>query len=387
MSVYRIPVLLWSDGQNVHHGCPLDGGPESVATGETAADVLKQVKAFVEWQFKEGWRMSGPDFEEPRLETLRVPIRPQIEEDERTYPASQPVDLDIPCVLGKRESGLTVCAIPLLELEFDLHADEVLRTVVAERVRWALSAKSPRELAHLIAPPTLRIETININAKTRPQRNPLEPTLEALSAVATPLGTKALRRRVSRAWMRDELVSGLVARLGAERASVILLGPRGVGKSAVLIDAVRALESARVPEAKQSEESLLLFGKVKHRYWQTSAGRLIAGMKYLGQWEERLEEVIDEVSAIDGVLCVDNLLDLVRTGGEAPANSLAAFLTPFLQQGEVRLVGEATPEELDACRRLLPGFADGLQTLRIPEFDAATAAAVLEQVVATLERD
>ncbi len=99
-------------------------------------------------------------------------------------------------------------------------------------------------------------------------------------------------------------------------------------------------------------------------------------MKYLGQWEERLERVIDELARLPGVLCVDRLLDLVRTGGHS---SLAAFLTPYLQRGELRLAGEATPAELDACRRLLPGFADLFPVLHLPPFDRTRALAVLDR--------
>src|SRR5262249_7019168 len=108
-------------------------------------------------------------------------------------------------------------------------------------------------------------------------------------------------------------------------------------------------------------------------------GRLIAGMKYLGQWEERCEEVIEELARLPGVLCVDRLLDLLRVGGTGPADSLAAFLVPYLQRGELRLVGEATPTELGACRRLLPGFADLFPIVQVPPFDRAQALAVLDR--------
>jgi ATP-dependent Clp protease ATP-binding subunit ClpC len=111
----------------------------------------------------------------------------------------------------------------------------------------------------------------------------------------------------------------------------------------------------------------------------TSAGRLIAGMKYLGQWEERCEAIIDELARLPGVLCVEGLTDLVRTGGVGPGDSLAAFFLPYVQRGELRLVGECTPAELDACRRLLPGFADLFPVLRVPPLDRAAALAVLDR--------
>jgi ATP-dependent Clp protease ATP-binding subunit ClpC len=105
-------------------------------------------------------------------------------------------------------------------------------------------------------------------------------------------------------------------------------------------------------------------------------------MRYLGQWEERCERVIEEVAGLPGVLCVESLLDLVRTGGTGPLDSIAAFLVPYLQRGELRLAGECTPAELDACRRLLPGFADLFPVLRVEPFDRAAALTVLDRTAA-----
>src|SRR5262249_56594614 len=119
-------------------------------------------------------------------------------------------------------------------------------------------------------------------------------------------------------------------------------------------------------------------GRALRRYWLTSGARIIAGMKYLGQWEERCEEIIAELAQADGVLCVDNLLDLIREGGASPTNSVAAFFLPYLQRGELRMVAEATPAELDACRRLLPGFADVFQVLRLEPVSRAQPINVLD---------
>ena len=65
--------------------------------------------------------------------------------------------------------------------------------------------------------------------------------------------------------------------------------------------------------------------------------RIVVGMQYLGQWEERCEEVIEELDRIAGVLCVE------RMGGSEPASSIAMFFAPYLERGELRMVGEATP--------------------------------------------
>jgi ATP-dependent Clp protease ATP-binding subunit ClpC len=109
-------------------------------------------------------------------------------------------------------------------------------------------------------------------------------------------------------------------------------------------------------------------------------------MRYLGQWQERCEEVIEELSSVAGVLCVEGLIDLVRLGGGDPTASVAAFLLPYLQSGQLRVVAEATPSELDACRRLLPGFPQAFETVRVEELRDAAAAAALEEVASSGSR-
>lgn len=63
--------------------------------------------------------------------------------------------------------------------------------------------------------------------------------------------------------------------------------------------------------------------------------------------------MIEDLAAIDGVLCIESLAELLRTGGREASESLAAFLAPWLQRNELRMIAEVTPTQLDACRRLL----------------------------------
>src|SRR5262249_11200251 len=108
-----------------------------------------------------------------------------------------------------------------------------------------------------------------------------------------------------------------------------------------------------------------------------------AGMKYLGQWEERVEEVIGALGELGGVLCAERLLDLVQRGGIGPADSIAMFLVPYLARGELRMVAEATPAGLDACRRLMPGLPDLFQIVPVRPFDRGTALSVIDKQLET----
>ncbi len=148
------------------------------------------------------------------------------------------------------------------------------------------------------------------------------------------------------------------------RGSALVIGESGVGKTVLIASAARTLEEERRRKAKAERvrgQSLQHIPVV----WTTSGGRLIAGMRYLGQWQERLEAVVADLANIDGILAIENLLELVAIGGSEPRDSLAAFLMPYVRGGRLRMVAEVTPTELDACRRLLPGMVDALTMIHL----------------------
>jgi ATP-dependent Clp protease ATP-binding subunit ClpC len=55
---------------------------------------------------------------------------------------------------------------------------------------------------------------------------------------------------------------------------------------------------------------------------------------------------------------------------------------PYQQRAELRLIAEATPAELDAIRRLLPGLADLFQIITVPPFSRTQAISCLNQIAA-----
>ena len=120
--------------------------------------------------------------------------------------------------------------------------------------------------------------------------------------------------------------------------------------------------------------------------WLTNGARLIAGMQYLGQWEERCEEVINELNELQGILCVENLLELVLAAGK-PESSIAAFLSAYIDAGELRLIGEATAQEWDACQRLLPGFASLFETHPVQPMPDDNAQRLLADLYKELARN
>ena len=396
MATFRIPILIWQDfgGNFTAHAITGEGEYFPPAAFNVKKDrAVSELKEHLQWLFEDEYWREQPEYSEAKLLEFRVELRPEFEiktNDEgrrkkskrpvkkRTFTAEEVFPMRVACVYWKNAGGDFYASLPLFDIEFVFNRESELKNLVRMKVQEELRGQTPLDLASVLPPKEFWLEEISFQSRRRKKETETFKEIPNLEKVAEPLGAKYLNKKISKAYGRDAEVNDLVKRLTNERASVIILGENGTGKTTVLTEAVRNIERdlSGKTEAQEDWEDK----NPKHRFWQTNGGRLIAGMQYLGQWEERLELVIGELSDIDGVLCAENLLDLVRYGGRDANESLAAFLVPYLERNELRLICEATPAELDACRRMLPNFAGQFQIVRLPEFTAEAALDVLTQI-------
>ena len=377
MPTYRYPVLTCRDPADGFTAIPIDGGKAAFALNPT--DARHQLRDHLLWLHKQAPWQTGPDFRDAELHWHTVSVRPEYRTNDRIHPCETAVTLKVTCVTGVRESGQPAADLPLLGIRFDYNTAAELPDLVRRYVLQKLEGLTPEEVSRFLPPVSVELADLPVRVPRDVSAHAQAPNLPpTLKLVAEPVGERAVRKGFARAWGREAEVTALVHKLTREKANVLLVGEPGVGKTTLLVDAVKAAE-------KVADEADDVDGppKTKRRFWLTSGGRLVAGMKYLGQWEERVEKVIEELGEIGGVLCVDRLLDLIRRGGQGPTDGIAAFLLPYLARGEVRAVGEATPAELDACRRLLPGLADLFQIVRVEPFDRTQAVAVIDKQLAT----
>lgn len=367
----KFPIAAWQDAEGWYTASVLDGA-EASAIDETLADCLEQLKKYLAWELRNG-ELGYADFEDLSLADHRIRVRPGYEVRGGMYPVSTPFTLRVTCIHGKRKDGTRHCVAPTLALRFSYQKDDPFEELLVEAVQQKLGKLTPQQLSRELMPQRITLDAVHLR-DARARRESFSPQFRALQSVADLLGGRSRGARIPRPHQRDEQVRLLLDRITNDRANLLLLGEAGVGKTAVLVEAIRqALRTVR--EKKKTDPTK--HESSRRQFWRTSGQRLIAGMQYLGQWEERCEQVIEELGETGSVLCVEDLLELVRVGGREPGASVAAFLMPYLARGELRMIAEATPTEVDACRRLLPGLADLFQIVRIPEFSAADARTVL----------
>ena len=380
-TTYRYQAVIWKNADGLHAGRLLDDDRDGTATARTRKGVVDQLKGYLQFvHASDGeYYVPVPDFFEPEMRRVKLRIHPEYSDDRRTYACKESVELRLPCAIGKRDTGLYSAVMPTIDVEFNFNDLRSFGKLAAHYVQGALKGKTPQQLSRDLPPESATFEEIVISAKAKKRRT--RPTLQApsLMEIADPITSRELRK-VSRTWEREEEIRAIAKVLSEDSTNLCIIGEPGCGKTSVLVEAARAVENDRASKLASGESRPQLF-------WHTSAGRIIAGMQYLGQWQERCENAIGELSKFGGVLCFESLHDIFRLGGNEPESSIAAFLAPFVKNGDLRIVAEATPTEMDACDRLLPGLLDQLQVVELPRFDEAASTNVLRRAAEALTRD
>ena len=380
MPTYPCPVLVWKNSSGLHTASLVEF-EDLAAVASTQRAALQQLKDLLVWRYQQNPGRDHPALHDAELVQFRVTIRPEYRDPQtgRVSPVSQAVDVRVPCVLCRQTDGYQVASMPMLPLRLELSGEEEARQVIPTLVERWFERTTPRDLSRLVPPEELVLETIHLNLRPRDLDRIPQIPVQVLPQVADALGETRVRRLYGKAWERDEEVRDLASSLHSERGNWLLVSPGGSGKTTLLCEAIRTVE--RMWGQEQRNQGSRAANKPARRFWQTSAGRLIAGMKYLGQTEERLEEVIAELDSIDGFLCLENLLEFVTSAGEEVTSGIAAFCLPYAQRGELRIIAETTLEELDACRRLMPGLIDLFQVRTLKPLGTREGTRILDQVV------
>lgn len=115
----------------------------------------------------------------------------------------------------------------------------------------------------------------------------------------------------------------------------VLVGEPGVGKTAIVEGLAQKIVEGDVPDTLLNKRIIAI-----------DMGSIVAGTKYRGEFEERMQRIIEEVKmAKDVVLFIDEIHTLVGAGAAEGAVDAANILKPSLAKGEIQLIGATTPAE------------------------------------------
>lgn len=116
----------------------------------------------------------------------------------------------------------------------------------------------------------------------------------------------------------------------------VLVGNAGVGKTAIVEGLAMAIESGSVPD--------ILKGKT---VYSMELGALIAGTKYRGEFEERIQSLLKfaKEGAGEFIIFIDEIHQIIGAGKTDGAMDAANLLKPALSRGELHCIGATTFDE------------------------------------------
>ena len=174
----------------------------------------------------------------------------------------------------------------------------------------------------------------DMGALQMPQMMPAQEP-KSLETYCISLNHLALKKKLPKVIGRDDEVKRICEILARKnKNNPMLIGEPGVGKTAC----VEGLASLIVSEACPG------FLKNKEVY-AVDLASMIAGTKYRGQFEQRIKNLIDEVTDTDIILFIDEAHTIIGAGGAEGAMDAANILKPALARGSIKLIAATTYPE------------------------------------------
>lgn len=257
--------------------------------------------------------------------------------------------------------------------ETQIRSGALLLTLVSNPLRYGqhgyasiLEAVNPDSLKRNFA--ELTSQSLEAQVATSEKTQAREDG-SALSKFTTDFTGKARKGEIDPVFCRDQEIRQIVDILARRRKNnPIAVGEPGVGKTAVVEGLALKIVQGDVPDNLKGVE---LYG--------LDMGLLQAGASVKGEFEKRLNAVLDEVknSPTPIILFIDEAHTLVGGGNQAGGSDAANLLKPALARGEVKTIAATTWSEYKKYFEKDPALARRFQLVKLDEPSPEQAALII----------
>lgn len=156
--------------------------------------------------------------------------------------------------------------------------------------------------------------------------------------ILSTIGVCLTDKEIDKIYLRDkELDEVMEILLRKGKNNPLLVGDPGVGKTAIAYELARRIKCGNVPDRLKGKEVYLV-----------STSSLVSGTKYRGEFEERVNGLINEVIRNGNIiLFIDEIHTIMKTGSSEAGVDGANILKPYLARNDLKIIGATTKREYD----------------------------------------
>ena len=115
----------------------------------------------------------------------------------------------------------------------------------------------------------------------------------------------------------------------------VLIGEPGVGKTAIAEGLAQIIVKGEIPDILEGKRVMML-----------DMASMVAGTKFRGEFEERMQKVVNEIRGTeDVILFIDEVHTVVGAGAAEGAIDAANIMKPALARGDLQCIGATTLDE------------------------------------------
>ncbi|XP_074278376.1 ATP-dependent Clp protease ATP-binding subunit ClpA homolog, chloroplastic-like [Silene latifolia] len=204
----------------------------------------------------------------------------------------------------------------------------------------------------------IRKETIINMVGQKKETVKKESSMPTLKEYGTNLTHKAKEGKLDPVFGRQKQIERVIQILSRRsKNNACLIGEPGVGKTAIAEGLAYKIAIGDIPETLEGKEVISL-----------DLSRIVAGTKYRGEFEGRLQKLIDETKEAGNViLFIDEVHTVVGAGSVEGAMDAANILKPALARGELQCLGATTLDEYRKHIEKDPALERRFQPVEVPE--------------------
>lgn len=298
------------------------------------------------------WLMGDQLTTLPTESSLAITIEPPLRQPQWT----DAIELSLQTFRWDFSDAMSLVRVPAISCELFAPVEDIDETAIREQIRVSLVRMGDRysldDVRRRFLQRKFEYRLLPLDYPMRSERvgaDPQDPKAARASfrkktATLRAVGSNLMQAQLDPVFGRDQQAHELADYMtGVTPQSVLLVGPAGVGKTAIVHQLVHLLRTAS--DKKPLTE---LAGRI---VWSTTGSRLVSGMSGLGMWQERCLKLIREAHATKAIVHVGSVLELMEAGKIEGQPGVASMIRQAVARGRLLIIAECTPEQIAIIER------------------------------------